>query len=340
MNEQKVFYTIWDTDGSPVTLSHFTIFEEVRRHRARMVVFVIGEDFRSTEIKFTTNHYSSSLVNFVNVTSEPNNLTFEQIIEEGSQYDLSVMEDLHFKTLLDKEVPVGMNQLINFLLFSLYTQALETKVWFVLNKDFSYVDALRKRLNQTLTFNIRSFAALPTINSKPEKTTVMNSYEEGAIYLTDSSDDIYGKILSIHDGVIDGFLNCLSTEVQNQVRAINHPKGKKSFIAIYIINTLFGDNEGQKAANRFDIRHRSNLEDLEQVTSSLMLEDFLVKGEVKLYSLMKECKVCNSTKQARAIIYQGSVTIDGEVADVTTTLTSQDLGKVLRMSKRHIYRLV
>jgi tyrosyl-tRNA synthetase len=163
------------------------------------------------------------------------------------------------------------------------------------------------------------------------------------IAITDSPDEIYGKTLSIPDTLIYDYF-VLTTNVSPQYLSevksslesgrVN-PRDLKRKLAREIV-TIYHDTEAAaQAEDNFDkvfVRKETPTE-IEEVF--LNISD----GGVPLYQLLVEVGAAKSNSEARRLITQGGVTIDGnKIADANTAVTIKD-PVILKVGKRKFYKI-
>lgn len=167
----------------------------------------------------------------------------------------------------------------------------------------------------------------------------MGKTEGNIIMLTDSPEDMYGKVMSWTDGMIlPGFELC--TDVADgeiaDIRAAmadgENPMTFKRLLAQAVVVMLVGEKEAVKAAEHFDTVHKSK-EAPEEI------EEFKVKEkELSLVDALVLTKLVTSKTDGRKQIEQGAVKVDGEIVkDVAAMI---HVPALLQKGKRHFARLV
>lgn len=169
----------------------------------------------------------------------------------------------------------------------------------------------------------------------------MGKTEGNMIAMTDSPEDMYGKIMSWPDEMIaQGFRLCTDKEedeikrVESAMKSGENPMTFKRELAKDIVTWLAGEKAADKAERHFDtvFRKHDEPEDVEEVSvgKSISLIDALVKAEL-----------VSSNSEARRQIRQGAVKVDGEVVnDHDETLRVTKGGLILQKGKRHFRKLI
>jgi tyrosyl-tRNA synthetase len=163
------------------------------------------------------------------------------------------------------------------------------------------------------------------------------------IGITESADDIYGKIMSISDTLMFRYYELLSnlssSEIEVLARDLHeekiHPKEVKKRLARELTTRFYGPDEAEKAEESFEqvFKHHGLPENIPEV--------FLKKGDgtVWLPKLLVEAGLTESTSEARRLIKQQAVTLDSEKV-VDTECEVKTTGEVLiKVGKRRFARV-
>lgn len=163
------------------------------------------------------------------------------------------------------------------------------------------------------------------------------------IGVEDSPEEMFGKTMSIPDDLMDQWFR-LATEVpEAEVDEISagvadgelHPGQVKRRLARELVELYHGVGSGEKAEAAFDLifkQHRIP-EDIPEV--AVPHDD-----PVSLPGLLRGANLASSGGEARRLIDQGAVRLDGEVTNEIELPRSALVGKVLQVGKRRYARLV
>ena len=176
----------------------------------------------------------------------------------------------------------------------------------------------------------------------------MSKSFDNHVGLTEPPEEMFGKIMSISDELIGQYFRLCTvlepTELERIERGLTdrslHPAEQKRRLAREIVQ-LYGGEEAAAAAERwFDRVHveREIPEDLEEIPiPAAAVKD----GKVWLPRLLAGAGLASSNSDARRLIEQGGVRVDGEpVTDPDAELAPEDLtGKVLQVGRRKFIRL-
>ncbi|SVB62628.1 uncharacterized protein METZ01_LOCUS215482, partial [marine metagenome] len=156
---------------------------------------------------------------------------------------------------------------------------------------------------------------LPLLEGTDGKEKMSKSYNND-IGLQDKPEDIYGKILSIKDEMIEKWFILAADaneetldSIESQIKdpSVN-PMDLKKQLARSVV-TLYYDIETAKAAEA----HFNNLVVKKGIPDDM--PEFGMDGEKLLVDLIAESGILNSKSEARRMITQGAVRLDGVLVD-------------------------
>ncbi len=159
------------------------------------------------------------------------------------------------------------------------------------------------------------------------------------IGVTDTANDMFGKVLSISDELMWRFYELLSTKTLDEIVELKsgvsdgslHPKKVKEALALEITARFHSDEEANGAKEEFDKVHAKS-----QIPTDIA--EFECDGEVWIAKALLDCNIEPSTSQARRDIKQGGVKIDQEkVTDDKLVLTAGEY--LLQVGKRKFAKL-
>ncbi|MBS3799035.1 tyrosine--tRNA ligase [Pseudoalteromonas sp. BDTF-M6] len=135
------------------------------------------------------------------------------------------------------------------------------------------------------------------------------------IGITDSPEDMFGKMMSISDDLMWRYYELLSALSLEQVEALKadvangtNPRDIKISLAKEIITRFHDEPAAQQAHDDFTQRFSKNAlpDDIEEQTLAC------ADAEMMITALLKDAKLVASTSEAIRMIKQGAVKIDGE----------------------------
>jgi len=159
------------------------------------------------------------------------------------------------------------------------------------------------------------------------------------IGVTDSPNDMFGKILSISDTLMWRYFELLSSKSLDEIANIKtsvedaslHPKKVKEELALEITTRFHSPELAKMAKEEFDKVHAKS-----QIPTDI--DEFSCDGEIWIAKALVDCNIEPSTSQARRDIKQGGVKIDQE--KVTNEKLQLSAGEyLLQVGKRKFAKL-
>lgn len=168
------------------------------------------------------------------------------------------------------------------------------------------------------------------------------------IGLTEPPEEQFGKVMSIPDELIGSWLRLCTLVEPADADAVErgladdslHPAEQKRRLAREIVALYNGEEAARDAEERFDRVHKKREipEDVEEVEiPPAALRD----GKVWLPRLMSAAGLASSNSDARRLIEQGGVRLDGQpVSDPDAEFSQGELsGRVLQVGRRRFVKL-
>jgi tyrosyl-tRNA synthetase len=170
------------------------------------------------------------------------------------------------------------------------------------------------------------------------------------VAITEPADDMYGKLVRIDDGLIPGYRMLTLDFFRDPSEADRVAAGladgsldpwlEKRRLAREVVELYGGPGEGDRAEARFDLVHKDRLIP-DEVPQAEIPADAIREGAVWLPRLVVALELAGSNAEARRLIEQGGIRLDGEpVPDAETEIAIGELrGKVLQAGRRSFIRL-
>lgn len=167
------------------------------------------------------------------------------------------------------------------------------------------------------------------------------------IGLTDPPEEMFGKIMSLPDEIIIRYYNlALFTDPEELKRIAAglesgelHPAEVKRNLAEAVVALYHGEEEAKKARREFDRVFKEK-----QLPSKI--RDFCIsediynsKGKVWIVQVLRQSGLASSNSEARRLIEQGGVRIDGKLIESPDFEWVPQDGQVLQVGKRKFIKL-
>jgi tyrosyl-tRNA synthetase len=160
------------------------------------------------------------------------------------------------------------------------------------------------------------------------------------IAITDPPAEMYGKVMSISDALMRKYYELLSTVDLAQLQAIReeqvHPLDAKKQLATELVTRFHGEAAAVSAAEDFAQRFQRR-----ELPSEL--DTFAWSGQEKkvwICQLMRAVGFSKSTSEARRLVQQGGVRLDGVVVADQDFHVSAQGETVLQVGRRRVMKIV
>ena len=154
--------------------------------------------------------------------------------------------------------------------------------------------------------------------------------------LTDKPEDMYGKLMSVPDQLMVRYYELLTKAAPDEIAAVKsgglHPMEAKKRLARAIV----AEYHGARAANRAEQYFESKFQRREIPASAQV---YRIAEDLWICELMKQLQFTPSTSEARRLVSQGAVRVDGRtITDVNFRFVPGE-HKVLEVGKRRVARI-
>ncbi len=200
-----------------------------------------------------------------------------------------------------------------------------------------------QRLNLLLGRELQKKMGLP-----PQEVVIMNplvgtdgerkmskSYGN-FIGLTESADQMYGKLMSIPDKLTDSYAELAGLMTTEQIAALpTHPRDRKAAVARAIVALYHGDEAATQAGERFTKTFS------DKSGAGELSDEIAVEGDT--ITLLEAVKLTAgvSGSEAQRLISQNAVRLNGEVAvDPGFVIQVGETGHQLQVGKHRFYELI
>lgn len=154
--------------------------------------------------------------------------------------------------------------------------------------------------------------------------------------LTDKPVDMYGKLMSVPDKLMVRYYELLTTATPEEIAAVKsgamHPMEAKKRLARTIVTEYHGAPAATRAEEYFESKHQRR-----EVPTSAQV--YRIAEDLWICELMKQLQFTPSTSEARRLVSQGAVRVDGRtITDVNFRFVPGE-HKVLEVGKRRVARI-
>lgn len=169
----------------------------------------------------------------------------------------------------------------------------------------------------------------------------MSKTYDNFIGLTESPSDMFGKSMRIPDELIIKYFELATTltgaevdEIKEKLESGGNPKDIKLKLAKQIVSQYHGEKEAGEALKEWDKLHSKR-----QIPDEM--PEFKLEEETQLFRLLLNSKLVQGSGQAKRLITDGGVKIDGEQVKVPSQMITPEPGKsfVLQVGRRKFVRV-
>ncbi len=164
----------------------------------------------------------------------------------------------------------------------------------------------------------------------------MGKTEGNIVALSDSAEEMYGKVMSWPDAVLSlGFEICTRVPMEEVAKVVKgNPRDAKMRLAREIVALYHGAAEAKRAEEQF-VKTFQKHETPSEVTGVR-----LQVSKIGIVDLLVQTKLASSKGEARRVIEQGGVQVDGNVIkDPNAEIKLSKGGVLVKKGKRHFVRV-
>tara|TARA_Y100000592_G_C5469815_1_gene318774 strand:+ start:1614 stop:2816 length:1203 start_codon:yes stop_codon:yes gene_type:complete len=183
-----------------------------------------------------------------------------------------------------------------------------------------------------------TFPLLVGTDGSKKMSQSLNNY----ISISDTPENIFGKIMSIPDEIMWDYFTMLTdlelSEIDNFIKNVDkgdtNPFEYKKMLGKLIVTEIYDENSAQAAESSFEnITINKNLpENMPEVSIETEID-------VHLPNFLTENELTKSNSEARRLIDSGSVKINDQKIEILDINTSELIGKTLQVGKRKFLRI-
>jgi len=270
-----------------------------------------------------------------------NKMNFEDVIKLSSKYTVARMiERDDFTKRFESEIPISMHEFLYPLAQAMDSVEIKSDVELGgTDQKFNLLVGrdIQKEYNQAP----QSIITLPLLEGTDGIEKMSKSYDN-YIALDDSPEDMYGKIMSINDSMIEKYYKLAIfadkkkvSEIKNLLKdeSVN-PRDIKKDLAKNLVAKYYDDSVAEKAEKSFEqiFVKRDNPDEIPEAR---------ISTEKSLIDLLFEENLISSKGEGKRLIAQKAIKINGETCnEPNKLLSSDDSGAVIKVGKRRFLKIV
>lgn len=353
-----------DPSSSDLTLGHAVVLRKLRQlqdlgHRAVMVVgdFTrrIGdpsgrsetrEIMGAKEIEENMKDYETQVFRILDPEKTEfrynsewlGKLGFEDIIELTSKYTVArMLERDDFANRYESNKPISILEFLYPLAQAYDSVAVDADIELG-GADQRFNLIVGRHIQREFDQDPQIVLTVPLLTGT-DGSRAMSQTRGNYIGINEDPDTIYGKLMSVDDETMDEYFKLLTDISPHEVKDL-HPKERKKKLAREIVGNIYSDVEASHAEEEFErvFEQDEVPEDLQElrIPESEIKED----GTIWIIDLLELSGFVSSRSEARRLIDQGGVTLNGEKVTEVDFDPDVEEGKVLQVGKKKFARIV
>jgi tyrosyl-tRNA synthetase len=236
-----------------------------------------------------------------------------------------VLERDMFQERMKKGQDIGLHELVYPIMQGYDSVELKADV-VLLGNDQKFNELFGRHYQQKFNQEPQAMMIVKLLVGTDGKEKMSKSLDN-YVGITESADQIYGKIMSIPDTAMREYFE-LATDLKYEKAKKLNPRDTKMLLAFEIAKIYHGEKEAKKAEENFvNTFQKKELPDkmksIKVATRSIKMTEFMLKAGM-----------ATSISDARRKIEQGGVSIDGKkVVDYKLELNKQNNNCVVKVGK-------
>jgi tyrosyl-tRNA synthetase len=275
-------------------------------------------------------------------------LTLAEILKLSAQFTVArILERDDFNNRLKNQQSISLHELL-YPVMQAY-DSVQVKADIELGGTDQLFNLLAGReLMEKLGMEPQVCLTLPLLEGTDGKLKMSKSYGN-YIGLTDAADEMFGKVMSIPDELMERYFYLASSysaqESEQLITDIGsgklHPNVAKHLLAANIVTAYHGIEAADLAEQAFDrvFKNRDLPEDIQEIAIQLTPND---DGQVYVPAILVELKFASSAGEARRLIDNGGVKINSDALTAKQYKVDPSAieGAIIQVGKRKYAKLI
>ena len=262
-------------------------------------------------------------------------MTFAQLIEVAHHFTVQQMiERDMFEERLEEDKPIGLHEFLYPLMQGYDSVALDVDME-IGGTDQTFNMLAGRKLMREMKRKEKFVMTTKLLVNPKAGNKLMNKSEGGLINLDDNAVDMFGKIMALDDTVIASvaeFCTTMTYQEIKEMQKMKNPRDAKLILSYKIVKLYHSEKDARKAKENF-IKTFSKKEMPEEL-STLKLK----AKNLKLLDLLITAGI-PSKSEARRLIEQNAVEINGSVKNNPFEIIRLHTGDVLKIGKKKFFKI-
>lgn len=269
-------------------------------------------------------------------------MTFEDVIKLSSKYTVArMLERDDFTKRYKSGEPISMHEILYPLAQAMDSVAIKSDVELG-GTDQKFNLLVGRDIQREFGLEAQVIITMPLIVGTDGVEKMSKSYNN-YIGISDTPKEIFGKTLSIPDSLIYNYFELATDRSNEELEKIKvqledsqiNPRDIKRRLAKTLVTMYHSSKDAQNAEEEFD-RIFVNKGTPDEIPEFLIRED----KEINILDLIILVNLTQSKGEARRLVVQGGVTLDGEkITDLQKTILPKN-GQILKVGKHKFIKLI
>ena len=270
-------------------------------------------------------------------------MNFEEVIKLASKYTVArMLERDDFTNRYKNGIPISMHEILYPLAQAMDSVAIESDVELG-GTDQKFNLLVGRDIQKEFGVSPQVILTMPLLIGTDGTEKMSKSYDN-YIGITESPKEIFGKTLSISDNLIYPYFELVTDVSQEELKKIRmdldnpkvNPRDIKRRLGRNIVEMYYSKEDAEGAQNEFDkiFINKDLPENIPEIKLAINVK------KIDLIELITLVKFASSKGEARRLVLQGGVSIDGEkITDIKHAVIIDDQ-KILKVGKRKFIKII
>ena len=264
-------------------------------------------------------------------------LSFAELIKLASQVTVArMMERDTFEIRYKAGVPIGVHEFFYPLVQAYDSICIEADVE-IGGTDQTFNNLMGRQLQENAGMAPQIVPIMPILVGL-DGTDKMSKSKGNYIGITDEPNDMFGKVMSIPDKLMENYFTLLTDMPAEKIKELTdgaktHPRQAKAQLGKMIVAQYHGPDAGEAASAEFDKVFAA------KQAPTDMPEIKVAEASMNIVELVTLAGFAKSNSEARRLIGQNAVSINDEkITDIGAVVTLE-AGQVLKVGKRRFAKI-
>lgn len=264
-------------------------------------------------------------------------MTAEELIRLASQHTVArMLEREDFKTRFGSGLPIGIHEFMYPLIQGYDSVMLKSDIE-IGGMDQKFNMLVGRELQREFKLDPQVIIMVPILEGL-DGVNKMSKSLNNYIGISETPEDIFGKIMSISDELMARYYELVSAKTLAEIEKLNnglkvgsiHPMEAKKELAMEIIGRFYDEDAAIKAKDGFEtlFRDKGIPDEIELVSLNIKEENVWMPG------VLSSLKMVKSNSEGKRFIGQGAVSVDGQKIIDESLRVENDREYLIKVGKR------